>query len=106
MSPYRVFVCVAVCVCVCVPPPGKTALELAKNAREHWKERMMAGADNAAKRHHGAAECCAALDNRGLMRCARDNDLRRIRFLVLQQGEDPTLPNQCVVWWLERVWWW
>ena len=73
---------------------GLQALDLARNAREHWRERMMAGAANATKRHKGAAESYAALEDRTLMRSAKDNDLRRLRYLVLQQNQDCTHPNQ------------
>jgi hypothetical protein len=73
---------------------GDDALSCAKAESNSASLAIKLGAPNAGERKRRAAKVVHLLDTRSLLECARQGDLRRVRFLVEEAGENPNLTNR------------
>jgi len=72
---------------------GQDALALARGESSAASLAVRMGVPGAADRRRRAAELVKMLDGRSLMQCAKQGDLRRVRFMVEDLFEDPNAAN-------------
>ncbi|KAA0164169.1 hypothetical protein FNF27_07826 [Cafeteria roenbergensis] len=72
---------------------GEDALSMAKSEASEAALAVKLGAHRAAERRRQAAELVRLLDDRSLLVCAKQGDLRRVRYLVEDAGEDANSRN-------------
>lgn len=72
---------------------GEDALSMAKLEAADAAAAVKNGARRAAERRKQAAELVRLLDDRSLLVCAKQGDLRRVRYLIEDAGEDANTRN-------------
>jgi len=73
---------------------GQTALAIARLSSNSASLAISVRAPHAARRKKQAAQCVQLLDDRSLLQCARDGDIRKVKRHVDLLGENPNLTNK------------